>query len=75
MRKLTISEATMDLIRKQTLAGHTFKQTARLRPDGMWELQPDPQVMQRIDAQRLAGESDDDVVARLILAATGRKPH
>ena len=39
----------------------------------MWELQPDPEVTQRIDAQRLAGKSDDDVVARLILAATGRR--
>ena len=75
MRKLTISETTMDLIRKQTLAGHTLKQTARLRPDGMWELRPDPEVMQRIDAQRLVGESDDVVVARIILAATSRKPH
>lgn len=40
MRKLSISEAMMDLVRKQTLVSHTFKQTARLRPDGMWEWQP-----------------------------------
>ncbi|MDO8359365.1 MAG: hypothetical protein Q7T08_04920 [Devosia sp.] len=73
VNRFVLSVSAPNAASKLPLAGHTFKQTALLRPDGMWELQPDPEVTQRIDTRRLAGEFDDDVVARLILAATGRR--
>lgn len=73
--KLNISEATMDMIRKRTLPGHTFKQTAARLPDGRWEWEPQQEVLDLLNVQRLPGESDDDAIARILLAAAGRKPN
>jgi hypothetical protein len=48
-----------------------FRSTGTRQPDGTWLVPVDEEVALRLDQERLPGESDDDVVARLIRAARG----
>ncbi|MEX2374017.1 MAG: hypothetical protein WD942_00300 [Dehalococcoidia bacterium] len=74
MPRLIISEHTARLIREQTLPGFTFRETARPLDGSLLELEVDDEVCAAIEEARLSGESDDDVVGRLLRAATGRRP-
>jgi hypothetical protein len=43
-----------------------FRSTATRQPDGMWLVPVEDDTYERLDAHRLAGESDEDTVQRLI---------
>lgn len=66
MRTYIISEATRDQFPALTLPGHAFKDTTRPRSDGTFELDLADDVSERVEAMRQAGESDDDVLFRLL---------
>lgn len=72
-RKLIISENTARLIREQAKSGFGFRSTTTRLNDGRPALPVDDDVYAIINQARSPGETDDDVVARLILAAIGRK--
>ena len=74
MKIVTVSDETKRLIDVQALPGYTIRQTATPLPDGRWTIPVDDEVFGHIDGARLPGETDDDVVSRLLRAATGRKP-
>lgn len=73
MPTIRLTTVTMRLIRSQALPGFDFLRTARRRDDGDWDVPVDDEVTYTIATARLPGESDDDVVARLVRAAVGRK--
>ncbi len=75
MPKIIITEETLRLIGQQALPGYIVLQSATRREDGLWDLLLDEEVAARINDERLTGESDDDVVARLVRAATRHRPH
>ena len=74
MKIITVSDETKHLIDTQALPGYTIHRTAARLPDGRWTIPVDDEVFEHIDAARLPGETDDDVVSRLVRAATGKKP-
>jgi hypothetical protein len=51
-----------------------FRSTGTRQPDGTWLVPIEEDTALRLDQRRLPGESDVDVVARLIRAARGQKP-
>ncbi|MBI4923345.1 MAG: hypothetical protein HY834_16510 [Devosia nanyangense] len=74
MKIITVSDETKHLIDAQALPGYTIRRTATRLPDGRWTIPVDDEVFDRIAAARLPGETDDDVVGRLLRAAIGKKP-
>ena len=74
MRTIIVSDETRQLIDAQALPGYMIRQPATRLPDGRWTIPVDDEVFEHIDAARLPGETDDDVVSRLVRAATGKKP-
>lgn len=69
---LTLTAATV-----ARLAGHAigvWVPEGEPRPDGLRSVPVDPDVHQRIERMRYQGESDDDVVGRLLDGAEGRRP-
>jgi hypothetical protein len=75
MPKLIITEDTARLIREQAPPGFGFRETATRLEDGRRELVVDDEAYATINEARLPGETDDDVVARLVRSAIGRKVH
>ena len=74
MKIITMSDETKHLIDTQVQPGYALRRTATRLPDGRWTIPVDDEVFEHIEATRLPGETDDDVVSRLLRAATGRKP-
>lgn len=74
MRELVLSEETHRLILDQALPFVLARSDATLREDGLWEVPVDEDVAAAIDHARLPGESDDDVVSRLVRDAIGQRP-
>lgn len=74
MPMVKLSHDTLQLIREQTREGFTFACTASRRADGLWDVPVDDEVAIRIATERLPRETDDDVVSRLVRAASGRRP-
>ena len=74
MRTITVSDETKHLIDAQVQPGYDLRQTATRLPSGRWTILVDDDVFDRIDAARMPGETDDDVVSRLVRAAIGKKP-
>ena len=74
MPTIRMTSETLQLIREQSSPGFRFVPTARRRPDDDWDLPVDDEVAYTIAMERVPGESDDDVVSRLVGAAAGRKP-
>jgi hypothetical protein len=70
---ITVSDHTLQLIREQAQEGFTFACTAIRRADGLWDVPVDDQVAMKIATERLAMETDDDVVSRLVRAAIGQQ--
>jgi len=74
MRVLILSEDTHRLILDQARPFMPARTDATLREDGLWEVPVDDEVAAAIDHARLQGESDDDVVSRLVRDAIGQRP-
>jgi hypothetical protein len=74
MRVLILSEESHRLILDQARPHMLARSDATLRDDGLWEVPVEEEVGAAIDDARLQGESDDDVVSRLVREAIGRRP-
>ena len=74
MRVLILSEESHRLILDQARPSMSARSDATLREDGLWEVSVDDEVAAAIDHARLQGESDDDVVSRLVRDAIGLRP-
>jgi hypothetical protein len=73
MRRIHLRDGTYQALRGLALGA--FRQTAERQPDGSWLVPLADDTWDRLAAQRLPGESDDDVVARVIhLTKGGRLP-
>lgn len=64
MRTIRVSDATYRAI--AALALLPFRSTATRQPDGAWLAPLEGDTYERLEAHRLAGESDEDTVQRLI---------
>lgn len=64
MRTIRVSDATYRAI--AALALLPFRSTATWQPDGAWLAPLEDDTYERLEAHRLAGESDEDTVQRLI---------
>ena len=73
MPRLIITIDTVRLIREQTLPGFAFRETATPLEDGRRELAVNDEVYSAINQARLPGETDDDVVVRLVRATIGQR--
>ena len=74
MKIITVSDETKHLIDTQVQPGYDLRQTAARLRDGRWTIPVDDDVFEHIEAARLPGETDDDVVGRLLRVAIGNKP-
>lgn len=74
MRVLILSEESYRLILDQAWPHMLVRSDAVRRPDGLWDMPVDDEVAAAIDHARLHGESDDDVVSRLVRNAIGQHP-
>ena len=75
MPKITLADETCRLIRDQARGPLApLSDAVRLR-DGLWEVPIDDEVAAVIEAARLPGETDDQVVSRLVRRAIGTKPN
>ena len=74
MKVITVSDEAEHLINAQVQRGYDLRQTATRLPDGCRTIPVDNEVFEHIQGARLPGETDDDVVSRLLRAAIGRKP-
>lgn len=68
-RVYIVSKATHLLFAGLTRPGHTLRDTAVARPDGQMELTLDDEVTERLEAHRLEGESDDELIERVLRTA------
>ena len=74
MPMIRLKDETQRLLREQTLPGYAFVAAGSRRRDGDWDVPVDDEVALAIAEARLPGETDDDVVQRLVRKAIGRKP-
>ena len=74
MRVLILTEESHRLILDQARPFVLVRSDAVRRPDGLWDVPVDDEVAAAIDHARLQGESDDDVVGRLVRDAIGQQP-
>jgi hypothetical protein len=74
MPKVVITEETLGLIRENVSFGAVFRGMSEKRDDGMWEVPLSVHTWELLDERRLAGESDDDLVSRVVREAMGKKP-
>jgi hypothetical protein len=72
MKLIRVSDTTYRMVAE--LAILPFRSTGTRQPDGTWLVPIGEDVWGHLEAHRLPGESDDDVVTRLIRAARGQKP-
>ena len=70
MKTVRISDATNRAIIDAAI--YPFHSTATRLPDGNWLVPVDDEVYQRIEDNRLPGESDDDVILRARHVHSGR---
>ena len=73
MRRILLRDATYQALRAVAIGA--FQSTGQRQPDGSWLVPVDEEVWARIQAIRMAGESDDDVVARVIHTRRGGSLH
>jgi len=72
MKTIRLSDATHRALMEQALL--PFQPTGARQPDGTWLVPVSDETWDRLEAQRLAGESDDDLVMRVLRAYEGRRP-
>ena len=73
MKTIHVSDATYRTI--ASLAILPFNSTGARQPDGSWIFPVDDEVYERIQKHRLAGESEDDTIQRMIRHNQGRGPN
>lgn len=71
-KAIRINDATYRAL--ASIAILPFRSTGVRQNDGTWLVPVEEDTWERIEDQRLAGESDDDTVARLIRQYQGRRP-
>lgn len=72
-RTITLSDATYRAIAEEAIL--PFRSTATRQQDGSWLVPIADDTWERLQQHRLPGESDDDVVMRLISQYRGHKPN
>ena len=75
MPKITLADETRRLIRDQARGPLMPRSGAVRLRDGLWEVPVDDEVAAVIEAARLPGETDDQVVSRLVRRAIGTGPN
>lgn len=73
MKTIRVSDATYRII--ASLAILPFHSTGTRQPDGSWVFPVDDEVYERIQKHRLAGESEDDTIQRMIRHNHGPGPN
>lgn len=74
MPKLILTEHTLAEMRANARPGFGFHNTAEPRGDGTFDVPLSVHTWELLDERRLGGESDDDLVMRVLREATGRRP-
>lgn len=75
MPKIIVADETRRLIRDQARGPlMPLSDAVRLR-DGLWVVPIDDEVAVVIEATRLPGETDDQVVSRLVRRVIGTRPN
>ena len=70
VKTIRISDATNRAIIDAAI--YPFHSTATRLPDGDWLVPVDDEVNQQIENNRLPGETDDDVILRVLHVNSGR---
>lgn len=73
MPKIVLSDATCRELRN--LAILPFKSDAEPLPDGNWLVWIAEGTLERVETHRLPGESDDDVISRLLRLYRNDRPN
>jgi hypothetical protein len=72
MPLIRLTDATYRTIASITIG--TFRSTGQRQPDGTWLVPIEQRVFDNIQAIRLPGETDEDVIQRAIHISLGRRP-
>jgi hypothetical protein len=72
MKLIRVSDATYRMVAEMAIL--PFRSTGTRQPDGSWLVPIDDEVFDRLEQERLPGESDEDVAVRLVRAHLGQKP-
>jgi hypothetical protein len=72
MKWIHVSEITHRALAESAI--YPWQETGRRQEDGSWLIPVGEEVAERLDEERLAGESDDDLIMRLIRRHRGDKP-
>ena len=72
MKWLHVSETTHRALADAAI--YPWHETGQRQADGSWLIPVGDEVAERLDEIRLDGESDDDVIMRLIRRHRGDKP-
>jgi hypothetical protein len=73
MKWLHVSETTHRAIAEAAI--YPYHETGRRQADGSWLIPMGDEVFERLDEERLYGESDDDLIMRIIREHRGDKPN
>lgn len=72
----TLTHEAYSAIRRSVAPGHTFKDTATRRPDGMLDIPVDEEVDARLRSAMFPGEELSDTIVRLIaFKESGGRPN
>ncbi len=72
MPLIRLTDATYKTIASITIG--TFRSTGQRQADGTWLVPIEQHVFDSIEAIRLPGETDEDVIQRAIHISLGRRP-
>jgi hypothetical protein len=72
MPLIRLTDATYRTIASITIG--TFRSTGQRQADGTWLVPIEQRVFDNIQAMRLPGETDEDVIQRAIHISLGRRP-
>lgn len=73
MKWIRISDATKRAIAEAAI--YPWHETGRRQADGSWLVPVDDEVHEAIQSRKVAGETDDDTIARMLHASHGRPSH
>jgi hypothetical protein len=72
MKWIHVSETTHRALADAAI--YPWRETGRRQADGSWLIPMGDEVFERLDEERLYGESDDDLIMRIIRDHRGDKP-
>ena len=73
MKTVRLSNETMRALK--AAANLPFKPEGQQQSDGFWLVPFSDDTWQRLQQNRLPGETDDDVLSRIVRSVSGRKNH